>query len=245
MAVRVFIVWILKFEVFVNLLCVFISHWYGWINKRWVEIHLFENSLINWIIVLLLYNEENTWGLWLLSGLFIVFAFAAITVRWTSNASLEAFTILFLAVRLPTIASLRMSSCFRLPGQIRIQLEQLDSFKRKRVAVYYLLLSMLSLMKVLLVIVASVALAGLSTNLTESKAFAIHFEALRSLTTASSFRVFMLSLAKERDFLLLIEYHMTRLHICKGWFLLNNCLEGRWLRKLNMLLRCHSLDRLR
>ena len=75
---------------------------------------------------------------------------------------------------------------------------------------------MLSLMKVLLVIVASVALAGLSTNLTESKAFAIHFEALRSLTTTSSFRVFMLSLAKERDFLLLIEYHMTRLNICKG-----------------------------
>jgi fluoride ion exporter CrcB/FEX len=71
-------------------------------------------------------------------------------------------------------------------------------------------------MKVLLVIVASVALAGLSTNLTESKTFAIHFEALRSLTTASSFCVFMLSLAKERDFLLLIEYHMTRLHICKG-----------------------------
>jgi hypothetical protein len=43
-----------------------------------------------------------------------------------------------------------------------------------------------------LVIVASVALAGLSTNFTESKAFTIHFEALRSLAAAGSFSVFMM-----------------------------------------------------
>jgi hypothetical protein len=65
-----------------------------------------------------------------------------------------------------------------------------------------------------LVIVASVALAGLSTNFTECKAFAIHFEALRSLAAAGSFCVFMMrSLAKQRKFLLLGEYHMARLHI--------------------------------
>jgi hypothetical protein len=66
-----------------------------------------------------------------------------------------------------------------------------------------------------LVIVASVALARLTTFFTESKTLAIHFEALRSLATACGLRVFMMgSLSKERNFyFLLIEYHMARLHI--------------------------------